>query len=104
MLLLAVILSHGSILPVDSFLALDAVDAGLAVERSVVTGLPEPPVDAVTPMQLVERTVLATARTESFLRQKKNTPAANPMMSQMPAHAVIQNHSSSVNFTSYHLP
>jgi len=104
MLLLAVILSHGCVLPVDGFLALDAVDAGLAVERGGVTGLPEPPIDTVTPMQLVERTVLATTRTETLLRQKRNTTVTSPRTYQMAAHATMQNHSSSVNFTSCHLP
>jgi len=104
MLVIALILSHGSVLPVDGLLTLDAVDAGLAVERGGVTSLPEPPIDAVTPMQLVERTVLATARTETLLRQKRNTPAASPVTNQMAAHATMQNHSSSVNFTSCHLP
>jgi hypothetical protein len=104
MLVIALILSHGSVLPVDGFLALDAVDAGLTVEWGGVTGLPEPPIDAITPMQLVERTVLATARAKSFLRQKRNTTVTSPRTYQMAAHATMQNHSSSVNFTSCHLP
>jgi len=103
-LLLAVILSHGSVLPVHGLLILDAVDAALAVERGVVTSLPEPPVDAVASVQLVQRTVLATSRTESLLRQVQNPPAAYPMTNQMAAQATMPKISSSVNFISCHLP
>jgi len=101
MLVIAFVLSHGSILPVHGLLILDAVDAALAVERGVITSLPEPPVDAVTSAQLVQRTVLATTRAKPLLRQVENTPAAYPMTNQMAANTTSPNHSSSV--TSYHL-